>query len=597
MIHEHYPKSIIFFFLLSYIFHPQAALAESSDFSEQHTIRYQVLSGSSCQVNHSVILTNKFSQIYPTEYVFTTDQDHLSEIKAVSNGQTTTSSPTSTQPLRLQIPINHSIPGIGQTNSIEISYHINSCLVTKGQTKELDIPLPDTSLNPRLDIELPLGLGGLIYSSLTPKQDQVTPYLRHLQYDRFPDNQKRLLLTFGESQLFDFDLTYYLSNPSTQAVHQSIPLPPDTNSQTIIFKQIEPRPLLISLDPDGNYLADYRLLPQQNITVSVKGQAQIHPPVPTNHSDQDLSAYLRDDPLWPITDPQIRQISATLQSPKSIFDFVTKKLDYNYLKINSPQRLGAITALQNPQDSLCTEYSDLFVTLARAKNIPAREIQGFAYSTNSRLRPTNPNSDILHSWVEWFDSTSSQWRQVDPTWTDTSHGLDYFHQLDLNHFALVIHGQDSQAPFPPGSYPPPNSSGPTVNISFSQTAFDHPTPEPLTTSITKTGLLSYQLIITNPNLNSLRNLHLTSPRTTHQSDLLPPLGQITIPINFNPTTDWLPQNRLLQLDLTYTSIGQPSQQHLSLPNPFHFQTILTLILSTIFILSLLGIILSRSTHH
>ncbi|NCC70435.1 hypothetical protein EOM09_02540, partial [bacterium] len=43
--------------------------------------------------------------------------------------------------------------------------------------------------------------------------------------------------------------------------------------------------------------------------------------------------------------------------------------------------------LNLPNSSICTDFTDLFITLARAKGIPAREVQGFAYTNNSKIKP------------------------------------------------------------------------------------------------------------------------------------------------------------------------------------------------------------------
>jgi hypothetical protein len=41
---------------------------------------------------------------------------------------------------------------------------------------------------------------------------------------------------------------------------------------------------------------------------------------------------------------------------------------------------------------------------------------------------------------------------VDPTWGNTTGGIDYFNTLDFDHFAFVIKGQDSSYPIPAGGY-------------------------------------------------------------------------------------------------------------------------------------------------
>lgn len=58
---------------------------------------------------------------------------------------------------------------------------------------------------------------------------------------------------------------------------------------------------------------------------------------------------------------------------KSIYDYVINKLDYT---IHGREDWGAVKALQQKKGD-CSEYSDLFVALCRAKKIPARVATGY----------------------------------------------------------------------------------------------------------------------------------------------------------------------------------------------------------------------------
>ena len=90
--------------------------------------------------------------------------------------------------------------------------------------------------------------------------------------------------------------------------------------------------------------------------------------------------------------------------------------------------------------------------MSRALNIPSREINGYAYTTNTALRPLAQETDILHAWPEFYDSANNSWIQVDPTWGNTTGGIDYFHQLDFSHITFVRHGLEPTYPLPAGVY-------------------------------------------------------------------------------------------------------------------------------------------------
>ena len=116
------------------------------------------------------------------------------------------------------------------------------------------------------------------------------------------------------------------------------------------------------------------------------------------------------------------------------------------------ERLGALKSLQTPEAAICMEFTDLFIATARANGIPAREINGFAYTENPEIQPLSLVNDVLHAWPEYYDSQKGAWIPVDPTWGSTTGGVDYFSKLDLRHFTFVIHGTSSTKPYPAGSY-------------------------------------------------------------------------------------------------------------------------------------------------
>ena len=112
--------------------------------------------------------------------------------------------------------------------------------------------------------------------------------------------------------------------------------------------------------------------------------------------------------------------------------------------------MGALSALNNPTSAVCLEFTDLFVALSRAAGIPAREIDGYAYTNNAHDRPLSLTEDVLHAWPEYYDFDKKAWIMVDPTWGNTTGGIDYFNALDFDHIAFVIKGENSGYPIPAG---------------------------------------------------------------------------------------------------------------------------------------------------
>jgi len=125
-----------------------------------------------------------------------------------------------------------------------------------------------------------------------------------------------------------------------------------------------------------------------------------------------------------------------------------------------------LAALDSPQSSLCGDFTDLFIALCRAAGIPARALDGYAYTNDLKIIQASASTDVLHSWPEYYNEEQKLWVQVDPTWENTSHGLNYFNKFDMAHFVFVIHGENDSFPASPGSYSKPDSSERQVFVNF-----------------------------------------------------------------------------------------------------------------------------------
>ena len=202
---------------------------------------------------------------------------------------------------------------------------------------------------------------------------------------------------------------------------------------------MNPAPENVTKDKDGNWLATYLLRPRSSTRVEVRGKAAVSLfPKPEALSDESRAEYLKEKPYWQVSDSRIQKLAKDLKTPKAIYDYVVKSLTYDFERVKKQQaRLGAVATLQNPTSAVCLEFTDLFIAITRAAGIPAREVEGFAFTDNQKQRPLSLVQDILHAWPEYYDDTRQMWIMVDPTWGNSTGGVDYFDVLDFDHFAFV----------------------------------------------------------------------------------------------------------------------------------------------------------------
>lgn len=560
-----------------------AKIGAIDNFNLDNTINYNIDLTGKTKVNQELILSNNISQIYPTEYVIYLSGSDISNLTASDAlGNIVKSIEQETDQTKVTLKFNVQNVGQGKTTPIIINYTADKIVEHKGNVWEINLPeYKNLGENDQLDITLtvPTKFGKLAFSSANSTDTSSFQNTFQIHLNRSHVENKKNLFIFGDYQLFDFELKYHLKNDSVEETTTQIPLPPNFDSQKIVFKKIDPPPQKIDIDKDGNWLAQYLIPANKEINVLVLGQAKI---IGSSYSQPqteiDVSTLTKTQNFWPVDDSNITQIAANLSNQKDIYNYVVKTLSYNFDGISTATRVGALEALLNPDKALCTEFTDLFVTLARAKGIPAREIEGFAYTNNPKLKPTNITADILHAWPQYYDSSKQLWISIDPTWGKTTGGIDYFDDLDLNHLIFVIHGFDSQFPPPPGS----------VRVTFANTEILPEITKPLL------SIENNNLIVQNSNSNPLFQTNISIPLLNYKNTInfIGPYTKINLPlpkINYfefiNPKykkiTIYLENNHLPQ-KITYEKNYLP-----------YYKNIIILTIGAIFILSICGIILTR----
>lgn len=578
----------MFFWLIFIFFIFKNPVVAADDFTITQNIEYLLNTSGQATVSHQVNITNNFSQIYPNEYRINIQGLPLSDLSATDNeGNVLTDFSTDKNYNSIiSLKFNHPKVGKGQTNTFKLIYRISDFAIHKGKTWEIAFPqIADKSLdNTEVKLITPSDFGTLSFASTPVKFDEGLTQ----NTITFRDNTNaKILIILGNYQLFNFKLNYAIQNSSNNVVFSEIALIPDTYSQSVFYQSITPPPISISIDPDGNWLAKYQLKSGEQLDIVALGQVKTGLHLPNNLDNPN--DYLTEQTYWPVSDSEIQNVAQTLSTPRSIYNYVVNTLNYNYDRINSSGRLGALAAITDPNNSLCTEFTDLFVTLARSKGIPSREIEGFAYSNNPKIKPVNTQNDVLHAWPEFYDSTSKSWKAIDPTWGKTTNGIDYFNDLDLNHITFVTHGLNSQNPPPPGSY--------KYNLDAKSIFIDFATEEVKSkTSIPTLSFKKNQLLIQNSTPNSLKNLSLSIANLEFNQKIDTILPYSSKLVNIPKISYWQslqPKNQKITLILKNED-EQISTQTLNY-SPHFINLGLTIIVSLI-ILVISGIIITSRKH-
>jgi transglutaminase-like putative cysteine protease len=546
----------IFFVFLGALFFSlfSAPIYAEGEFSIDANVTYNVSESGKTQVTHDLTLTNNFSTLYAANYKLGLENIDFSNIQVSEEiDGSRTALPFEAQKegdlTNIFITFPKAAVGKGVQRHFIISYD-NSGIVTRtGEVWEVSIPrLDGQAIFRKYDITLhiPASFGLEAYISPKPKISESNSSTRTYTFSKEDVSQAGITAGFGQFQVFAFNLSYHLENPLITSSKTQIAIPPDTAFQRVYVQNINPKPSNVVLDNDGNWLATYKLSGRERMDVNVTGAVQIFAGFRPflRPSDTVLSNNLKGTEYWQVEDPQIKALAAKLKTPRAIYDYVSTTLNYDSGNVQpNTRRKGAVAALENPNNSICMEFTDLFIAIARAAGIPAREINGFAYTENPQLQPLGMVADVLHSWPEYYDMDRHVWIPIDPTWAATSGGVDYFDKLDLRHFTFVVHGESATNPSPPGSYKLGPNPQKDVFVSFGKLP-DERNSDP---SITITPVRSlpfltsvYSAVVSNHGPIALYDIHPTvyfdgKEQAQNSIEALPPFSNFQMRINIPHT--------------------------------------------------------------
>lgn len=441
------------FALTSILLYPSHAIA-ANNYSTSFISTYQVTPVGTTHVTHQIDITNQVPHAYLTKYTISLGSDTIQSLRVTSQGQKIAFTEQKNGPVTdLSFNIPHPVIGKDQQLNLQIAYETTSIATRYGDIWEINIPrlsrANEASYYKR-QIIVPPSLGEPRVA--TPKASMMSQDEEgiRLEYVGFPNNSISLL--FGESLTYELNLTYHLSNKFPSSTDTELALPPDTEYQRVLVGELSPPPQSIKLDVDGNWLAVYPLKASSQQEIKAKLFVTLHPqPQYKITMPTDLTALTKPTKYWDTKSTSITTLAHKLTTPEQIYNYLVENLSYDFSKIGQgADRLGGSKALNNPGSAICTEFTDSFVTLARAAGIEAREINGYAYNTGSNLKTTN-QIDMLHAWPEYYDRANQTWVAIDPTLGQTS-GLDYFNKLDFGHLTFVRHGLEDSYPYPAGTY-------------------------------------------------------------------------------------------------------------------------------------------------
>ena len=559
---------VLFFLATVFILIPTRAFAESN-FTTDYAVTYNVMENATTHVTFDITLTNKTVQYYASSYTVQVGFENIKNILAKDSAGQITPQITKGDNNSIKVDFNDKVVGLDKKLNFEISFDTSDIVQKSGKIWDINIPgLTDQDAYNSFNVNVvaPKYLGSPSY--IKPETGKAVG--NNLFFTKEELGDSGISIAFGQEQIYSFELLYHLANPNLFPIKTEIALPMSTNYQDVQISNIHPQPRNVTIDQDGNWLAQYVLSSGKKTNISVKGYSRIRlVPKKQPESDEKLKDYLKEQPYWEINNKDIKDLALKLKTPHAIFQYVVEKLTYDFNRVKDKDtRIGALGVLKNPDSAVCLEFTDLFIALARAANIPAREVNGFAYTQNSKERPVSLVKDILHAWPEYYDYGSQAWIMVDPTWTNTTGGVDYFHKLDFDHFAFVIQGVNSEYPVPAGGYKTVyNQTVKDINVNLSDefpsqiatlSLFDD-FPNSYFTGVAPQGNIEIRNIghvISDPQKVQILTKVLKPLSQTISFGEIPPFGHIEIPVEFQRPSFLTNKNDQIRITINNNNISK-----------------------------------------
>jgi hypothetical protein len=456
--------SFIFFSLI------MPSFSYAADYKSNYQIEYNIVPSQNSlttKVRIHINIINLRSDLYVKNFAISFPSSFLIHNIKASDDRGPITPETQTNSEVTKINLEFSDPQIGRDtqNNFFLEFEQDNLFKANGSVWEVILPTVEntTGGSYRVTVNLPTTSEKKI-SIAKPVPTAITN--RQIVWDN--PTTKTIYAVFGESQYYQVELTYNLKNHKITPVYMNLAFPPDTLYQKIYVDKIDPQPSLIYLDEDDNFIGRYFLKPSEKKTVVFSGVIEVVSQ-PREEAMSEVLAKLESQKGYLLTENQYWKIARLdkiqgLRDASSIHRFVVDTLQYDYDKLDSTKntRMGADKILNDPHKAVCIDFTDLFVATAREKGILAREIEGYGFSHDPKLRPLSLTSDVLHSWPEYFDTKKKVWVPIDPTWEDTS-GIDYFSSFDLNHIVFAIHGKKPDYPLSAGMYKTEDSKDIAIN--------------------------------------------------------------------------------------------------------------------------------------
>ena len=150
--------------------------------------------------------------------------------------------------------------------------------------------------------------------------------------------------------------------------------------------------------------------------------------------------YLAEHIDFPIQHPKIRRLLTRFAASGNALKDAHRLVAFTHgqLSYTEHQQAGTVLTALARRSGECTDFADLYTTLARSAGLPARTIYGLAYDASG-----SPGFRF-HAWNEVY--AADGWHSVDPTWNQITTDATHI-PLSDDQYADLLRIRESQLSF------------------------------------------------------------------------------------------------------------------------------------------------------
>ena len=214
--------------------------APDPDFDISANITYTVSEDETTRVNQKITIVNKKEFVYSPSYSITLQIKNISSIQATNDDGNIpyTVKDTKTGGKTIDLTFPKRIVGAGKVNQFNLSFTTSDFAQKTGSVWRVIIPSlsdPEDFSSYIVHISTPTSFG--IPNIIKPN----IPYSTQGSTYTFTKEALRsggVVMLFGSSQVYKFNLTYHIENKNLFPVKTEIALPPNTSYQEVLISDI-----------------------------------------------------------------------------------------------------------------------------------------------------------------------------------------------------------------------------------------------------------------------------------------------------------------------------------------------------------------------